>query len=46
MIDGVTLKLSTGPGLRLRALQLLGGQVWGYNPVCDDRSDFTQSRPL
>jgi hypothetical protein len=20
--------------------------VWGYNPVYDDRSDFTQSRPL
>ena len=25
---------------------LMGGGVWGYNPVWDDRSDFTQSRPL
>ena len=23
-----------------------GSQLWGYNPVEDDRSDFTQSRPL
>ena len=22
------------------------GGVWGYNPVKDDRNDFTQSRPL
>ena len=32
--------------LSILCFALLSGGVWGYNPVWDDRSDFTQSRPL
>jgi hypothetical protein len=27
-------------------LHLMRRPLWGYNPVSDDRSNFTQSRPL
>ena len=32
--------------MRVGLVLFLDLLIWGYNPVQDDRSDFTQSRPL
>jgi len=46
---GICLKVRRGFGIFALAERQLSRDVlyvWGYNPVWDDQSDFTQSRPL